>query len=270
MILTPEQIERYSRQLIIKEIGVSGQKKLSESSVLIIGMGGLGSPAAMYLTAAGVGTLGLADGDCVVRSNLQRQVIHNESGIGQRKTESARNFLHSLNSSVNFVCHDTYLDEENILETIKDYDFIIDASDRIENKFLINDACVIGKKPFSHGAVLQFGGQTMTYVPQKSPCYRCVFEDIPDVELPSCSQAGIIGMAGGIIGTVQALEAVKYLLGTGDLLTGRMLIFDGLEMKFRTAGFSNPNSACRVCGKNADIKNLSWYRSYHGGCNRER
>lgn len=258
MILTSEEIERYSRQLILNEIGYEGQEKLSKSKVLVIGVGGLGSPASMYLTAAGVGTIGIADGDIVSLSNLQRQVIHNESGLGKNKTDSAKSFLNSLNSNVNIITYDEFLNETNIIDIIKEYDFIIDASDKIENKFLINDACVIAKKPYVHGAILQFEGQLMTYVPGKSPCYRCVFEEVPDEKVLSCSQAGIIGMMSGIVGTLQALEAVKYILNMGELLTGRMLIINGLKMQFRIVKLSSSNNTCRVCSKNANIKDLSW------------
>lgn len=268
MVLNPNQIERYSRQLILSEVGVKGQKKLLDSKVLIIGVGALGSASSMYLTSVGVGTIGIIDGDNVELSNLQRQIIHSELDIGKKKVQSAKETLQNINPDVNIITYDTFVNDTNILNIIKDYDFIIDATDRIENKFLINDACVLAKKPFSHAGILQFTGQLMTYIPDKSPCYRCMFEDIPKDDLPNCSQVGVIGAVCGIIGNLQALECIKYLLNVGDLLTGKMLTFDGLSMKFRTINFK-PSKFCRVCGQNADIKELSWYREYNqNGCGR--
>lgn len=266
MILNQEQIERYSRQLILKEIGVKGQKKLLESKVLIIGLGALGSPIAMYLTSAGVGTLGIIDGDNIELSNLHRQIIHKNDNIGKSKVVSTEETLKSLNPDVNIIKYEYFADNSNILDIIKDYDFIVDATDHIENKFLINDACVLAKKPFSHGGVLQFTGQLMTYVPDESPCYRCMFEDIPTDDMPTCSQVGVIGAICGVIGSLQSLEVIKYLTGSGELLTGKMLIFDGLSMKFRTVNFKK-SSFCKVCGKNHEIKDLSWYENYKNlGC----
>lgn len=268
MVLNQEQIERYSRQLILKDIGVQGQKKLLESKVLIVGLGALGSPIAMYLASAGVGTLGLIDGDTIELSNLHRQIIHKDNNIGKSKVSSAENTLKSLNSNVNIVKYPYFADGSNILDIVKDYDFIVDATDRIENKFLINDACVLAKKPFSHGGVLQFNGQLMTYVPSESPCYRCMFEDIPSDDMPTCSQVGVVGAVCGVIGSLQSLEVIKYLTGSGELLTGRMLIFDGLSMKFRTVNFKK-SSFCKVCGKNHEITELSWYDKYKNlGCGR--
>lgn len=261
MVLNPNQIERYSRQLILKDVGVKGQKKLLDSKVLIIGMGALGSASSMYLASVGVGTLGIVDGDNVELSNLQRQVVHSESKIGKSKVESAKETLQGINSDVNVITYENFANDTNILEMVKDYDFIIDATDRIENKFLINDACVLAKKPFSHAGILQFTGQLMTYVPDVSPCYRCMFEDIPKEDLPNCSQVGVLGAVCGVIGNLQALECIKYLLGVGELLTGKMLTFDGLTMQFRMVKFKR-SKFCRVCGDSADIKELSWYREY--------
>jgi len=262
MILNPNQIERYSRQLILKEVGVKGQKRLLDSKVLIIGMGALGSPVSMYLASAGVGTIGIVDGDNVELSNLQRQIIHSELDISKNKVQSAKESLEELNPSINIIPYENYVDDTNILDIIKDYDFIVDATDRIENKFLINDACVIAQKPFSHAGILQFTGQLMTYVPNEGPCYRCMFEEIPSEDMPTCSQVGVIGALSGVIGTLQALETIKYLLNTGELLTSKMLTFDGLSMKFRTVNFK-PSKFCRVCGENADIKDLSWYKNFN-------
>jgi molybdopterin/thiamine biosynthesis adenylyltransferase len=261
MNLNSEQLNRYARQIIIKDIGTEGQQKLIESKVLVVGAGGLGSPCIMYLASAGVGTIGIADGDRVDITNLQRQVIHKADNVGMSKPQSAKEFINSLNCDVNAVIYNEFLTDLNILDIIKEYDFIVDCSDRLQNKFLVNDACVISEKPFCHAGVIKFSGQIMTYIPHESPCYRCIFEDIPEDE-NTAQQNGIIGMTAGIIGAMQAMEAVKYLTGAGNLLTGRMVIFDGLNMSFRTAEFKKPSEYCRVCGKNADIKSLSWYEKY--------
>lgn len=255
--MLPEELERYSRQMLISEIGRAGQEKLAQSRVLIIGAGGLGSPAAFYLTAAGVGTIGIADGDRVELSNLQRQILHNQSRIGRKKAESAAETLSALNPHIHIEPYPYFANEMNILELIQRYDFIVDASDQLKNKFLINDACVLGKKPFVHGGITGFGGQVMTYVPGKGPCYRCIFGDLPEEPMPA--PIPVIGMTAGIIGTIQAVETVKYLLGIGSPLIGKLLVFDGLSMQFRTVHFPKQSAHCRVCGKTPDIHDLSWY-----------
>ena len=217
MALTDEQLERYSRHIILREIGVRGQKKLLAAKVLIIGAGGLGAPAAMYLAAAGVGTIGIADCDNVELSNLQRQIIHKTADIGKPKVQSAA-------------------------ETIKE---------------LINDACVLGRKPFCHAGILRFEGQLMTYVPGQGPCYRCIFEAPPPKDaVPSCREAGVIGAMAGIIGSMQALEAVKYITGQGELLTGAMLVFDGLKMEWRRVKLPQHVPACPICGESPSITGL--------------
>ena len=248
-MFSPQEVERYSRHMLLKNVGVKGQKALLESKVLIIGAGGLGAPAALYLAAAGVGTIGLADDDKVELSNLQRQIIHKTKAVGSYKTESARQTIQEINPGVNVKTHPVRIQPDNIMDIIKEYDFIIDGTDNFPTKFMINDACVIAKKPFTHGGILRFEGQLMTYVPEKGPCYRCVFEEIPPEDaVPSCSQAGVMGAMGGIIGSLQALEVLKYLLKTGELLIGRMLVFDGLKMDFRTITCYSPNKTCKVCG----------------------
>lgn len=257
MKFTREELERYSRHIILKNVGAQGQKRLLSSKILVIGAGGLGAPALMYLAASGVGQLGIADGDKVELSNLQRQIIHKTRNVGISKTDSAVSMIQELNPNVKVVTYEMRMTAENIGNIIQDYDFIIDGTDNFSAKFLINDACVLYKKPFCHGGVRGFSGQLMTYVPGKGPCYRCIFEDIPpEGEIESCAQAGVLGSVPGIIGSLQALEAQKYITGAGDLLTGRMLIFDGLTMKFREAKFPNQNKFCRVCGENADIDAL--------------
>ena len=234
MILSDEQLERYSRHIILKGLGSKGQKKLLQSRILIVGAGGLGSPAAMYLASAGVGTIGIVDADRVDLSNLQRQIIHSTDDIGKEKVLSAKETINGLNPDVNVITYPFYLNSENILDVIKDYDFVIDGTDNFSAKFLINDACVIAEKPFCHAGILQFQGQLMTYVPGEGPCYRCIFpEPPPKGEVPSCREAGVIGVIAGVIGTLQATEAIKYLIGTGDLLNGYLLTYDALKMEFR-------------------------------------
>lgn len=252
--LTTEQIERYSRHLILKGVGVSGQKKLLDGKVLVIGAGGLGAPALLYLAAAGVGTIGIADADRVDLSNLQRQIIHTTADVGRLKADSAAEKIHALNPDVKVNVYHQYVQADGILDLIRDYDFIIDGTDNFPSKFLINDACVIAEKPFSHAGIIRFEGQTMTYVPGKGPCYRCVFRDLPPKDaIPSCSQAGVIGALAGIIGSIQAMEAIKYLLGAGELLTGKLLTLDALSMKFHTIELPDRDPDCPVCGDHPTI-----------------
>lgn len=255
---TNEQLERYSRHIILKDVGVKGQQKLLAAKVLIIGAGGLGSPAAMYLAAAGVGTLGLVDFDEVDLSNLQRQIIHTTKDVGKAKVESARETIAALNPDVRVKTYRERVSAANIGDIIKDedYDFIIDGVDNFPAKFLINDACVLRKKPFSHAGIIQFFGQTMTYVPGAGPCYRCVFNAPPPAgAAPTCREAGVLGVMGGIIGTIQATEALKYILGVGELLTGALLTFDAAAMEFRQVRLGT-NAKCRVCGEQPTIHEL--------------
>lgn len=255
MNFTEEQIERYSRHLILQNVGVEGQQKIMEGKVLVVGAGGLGSPVALYLAAAGVGTIGLIDGDVVDRTNLQRQVIHFTGDLNVPKVESAANKIKLINPEVKVNTYKTLLMPDNAFEIINDYDFIIDGTDNFPTKFMVNDACVMAQKPFSHGGILRFEGQTMTYVPG-SACYRCVFGGPPPKDaVPSCSQAGVLGSIAGMLGTIQATEALKFLVGTGDLLTNRMLIFDALKMKFGEVNFT-PNKNCKLCGEHPEIKTL--------------
>ena len=257
MALTDEQLARYSRHITLKEIGVRGQKKLLDAKVLIIGAGGLGAPAAMYLAAAGVGTIGIADRDKVELSNLQRQIIHSTNDVGKAKVQSAKETMNALNPDVNVVTYETRVTSENIADIIRDYDFVIDGADNFPTKFLINDACVLGRKPFCHAGILRFEGQLMTYVPDESPCYRCIFGAPPPKDaVPSCREAGVIGAMAGIIGAMQALEAVKYITGQGELLTGSMLVFDGLKMEWRKVKLPKRVAACPVCGDHPTITEL--------------
>lgn len=242
MSLTEEQIERYSRHILLQDVGGEGQEKILNSKVLIIGAGGLGAPAALYLAAAGVGTLGIIDGDVVDRSNLQRQVIHFTPDVGKAKVLSAKEKIAHINPDVKVNAIQDLFMAHNALDILKEYDFVIDGTDNFSAKFLINDACVMAQKPFSHGGILRFDGQTMTYVPG-SASYRCVFKEPPPANaVPTCSQAGVLGAIAGMLGTIQAAEALKFILGKGELLTNRLLIFDALTMRFRTVNVKpNPD-----------------------------
>jgi molybdopterin-synthase adenylyltransferase len=255
-MLTESQIERYSRHIILKEVGGKGQKKLLDGKVLIIGAGGLGAPVALYLAAAGVGTIGIADADNVDLSNLQRQVIHFTADIGKPKVESAREKIEAINPDVNVITYKEWVNAANISGIIAEYDFIIDGTDNFAAKFLINDACVLAGKPYSHGGILQFVGQTITVLPGQSPCYRCLFPAPPPKDaIPTCSQAGVIGVLPGVIGSIQATEAIKFLLGKGKLLVGRILMYDALDMVFRDVAIKR-NSSCPICGEHPTITEL--------------
>ncbi|MGN1142118.1 MAG: HesA/MoeB/ThiF family protein [Oliverpabstia sp.] len=260
MAFSNEQLERYSRHIILKEVGVKGQKKLLNGKVLIIGTGGLGAPAAMYLAAAGIGTIGIADADEVELSNLQRQIIHGTEDLGKAKVQSAKETIERMNPDVTVHTYRTFVDSKNILELIKEYDFIIDGTDNFPAKFLINDACVMAGKPFSHAGIIRFKGQLMTYVPGQGPCYRCVFKNPPPKDaVPTCKQAGVIGAMGGVIGSLQAMEAIKYILGVGDLLTGYLLTYDALTMEFRKVKLPKHVPDCPICGEHSTITELIDY-----------
>lgn len=261
MNFTNEQLERYSRHIILKEVGAKGQQKLLNSRVLIIGTGGLGAPAAVFLAAAGIGTIGLVDFDAVELSNLQRQIIHLTKDVGKPKVISGKETINEMNPDVDVVTYQEWINSQNITDIIKDqdYDFIIDGTDNFPAKFLINDACVLAGKPFSHAGIIKFTGQTMTYLPGKGPCYRCIFHAPPPPDaVPTCKQAGVLGVMGGIIGTIQATEAVKYILGVGELLNGYLLTYDALKMDFRKVKLGL-NKNCQICGDNPTIRELIDY-----------
>jgi molybdopterin-synthase adenylyltransferase len=258
MEFTEDQIQRYSRHIILQNVGVEGQQKIMEGKVLIVGAGGLGSPVALYLAAAGVGTIGIIDGDVVDTTNLQRQVIHFTADVNKPKVISAREKILQINPDVNVITYQELLTSGNIKDIISKFDFIVDGTDNFPVKFLINDACVLGGKPFSHGGILRFEGQTMTYTPGNA-CYRCVFRNPPPPDsVPTCSQAGVLGSVAGILGTIQATEVLKYLTGTGELLTNRLLMFQALTMEFRTTKFKR-NDKCPVCGSHPVITQLIDY-----------
>lgn len=253
---TEDQLERYSRHIILKDVGVEGQSKIMEARVLIIGAGGLGSPAALYLAAAGIGTIGLVDSDVVDLSNLQRQVIHFTSDVDKPKVDSARDKINALNPDVKVKTYHEMALAANIRDIIREYDFVIDGTDNFAAKFLINDACVMEQVPFSHGGILRFMGQTMTVVPGESACYRCVFNAPPPAgSVPTCSEAGVLGAVAGILGTIQATETLKFVTGSGKLLTGSLLFFDALDMEFKKVGVKK-NPDCAICGDNPTITEL--------------
>lgn len=248
--LNPQQSQRYSRHLRIPEIGVDGQQKLLDSKVLLVGAGGLGSPAGLYLAAAGVGTIGVIDDDIVDASNLQRQVLHRTHDIGSPKVESARRTMEALNPDVHVVMHPVRLTHENVDEIFANYALIVDGSDSFETRFIVNDACVRLRIPQVHGSIFRFDGQITTFDPRQdeSPCYRCLFPTPPPPELaPNCAVAGVLGVLPGVVGTIQATEAIKMLLGIGEPLVGRLLMYDALSMSFRTLKVRR-DAKCPACG----------------------
>lgn len=262
MNLRDDQIERYSRQILLPDVGGKGQEKLLKAKVLIVGAGGLGSPVAMYLACAGVGRIGVVDSDKVELNNLQRQILHTSADVGHLKVESAKETLININPDVEVVTYHLRLSSENIMEVIKDYDIIVDGSDNFPTRYLVNDACVLSGKPLSHGGIFRFDGQLITIMPNQSPCYRCLFPEPPPPGLvPSCQEAGILGAVAGVIGVLQANEVLKYILGIGELLLGKLLVFNALESTFRKVRVpKDPN--CPVCGDNPTIKELIDYEEF--------
>ena len=256
MALTEQQIERYSRHIVLEQIGGAGQEKLLSSKVLIVGVGGLGSPASLYLAAAGVGTIGIVDAGRVDLPNLQRQVIHHTDDVGVEKVMSAEAKMRAINPDVSVRTYQTRVSAENISTIIRQYDFVIDGTDNFAAKFLINDACYFEKVPFSHAGVLRFDGQLITVLPGQTTCYRCIFHSPPPAGVvPSCSEAGVLGALAGIIGLLQATEAIKFLLGIGDLLTNTLLVYNALEIRFYKVKL-NRNPKCPLCGSNPEITEL--------------
>lgn len=265
MELTDEQIQRYSRHIILSEVGGKGQKKLAQAKVLIIGAGGLGSPAAMYLAAAGVGTLGLVDGDVVDLSNLQRQILHTTAAVGMPKVESGRKTLVALNPELTIKTYQEHVTADNVMRFLPDYDIILDGSDNFSTRFLINDACYFAKKTLVSGSIFRFEGQLTTIKPQEGyPCYRCLYPEPPPAGLvPNCQEAGVLGVLAGTIGVLQAAEAIKEILSLGETLADKLLIYDALDMKFRKV--SRPKDpACPLCGSNPSIRDLN--RDYNVSC----
>ncbi|MBN4049184.1 molybdopterin-synthase adenylyltransferase MoeB [archaeon AH-315-M20] len=262
--LTEEEQIRYSRQLILPEVGKEGQEKLKEAKVLIVGAGGLGSPAAIYIAAAGVGTIGIVDFDEVEISNLQRQILYTEEDIGKEKTTIAKNNIKKINKNININIYNEKLTSENALGMIKSYDVVIDGSDNFPTRYLVNDACVLLNKPNCYGSIFRFDGQSSVFNYNDGPCYRCLFPNPPPRDaIPSCAEAGVLGVLPGVIGTIQATETIKIILGKGDILSGRYLVYNALSMKFKELKLSK-NKNCLVCGENPTIKELIDYEEFCG------
>ena len=259
---TPEQLIRYSWHFLLSEVGEEGQAKLLKAKVLMVGAGGLGCPSAYYLAAAGVGTLGIIDNDVVDISNLQRQILHTNDRVGKPKVESAKLTLEGLNPDVKVIPYQEKLTSSNIMEIIKDYDIVVDGSDNFPTRYLVNDACILTKTPNVHGSIFQFDGQATVFYPGKGPCYRCLYPEPPPADMaPSCAEAGVLGVLPGLIGTIEALEAIKLILGKGDSLIGRLLCFNTLTMEITTLNLRrDPN--CPMCGDHPTIHELIDYEEF--------
>jgi molybdopterin/thiamine biosynthesis adenylyltransferase len=259
-----EQIRRYSRHIILPEIGGLGQTKLLEAKVLLVGAGGLGSPAAFYLAAAGVGTLGIIDADVVDLSNLQRQILHTTADVGRPKIVSAQEALQALNPDVNVQTYHELLHSSNAFDIIEGYDVIVDGCDNFPTRYLVNDACVMANIPNVHGSIFRFEGQATVFKPHEGPCYRCLYpEPPPPGMVPSCQEGGVLGVLPGIIGTIQAIETIKLILGIGKTLIGRLLMYDALKMAFRELRLRR-DPACPLCGENPSIRELIDYEQFCG------
>ncbi len=262
--LSPQEVQRYSRHLIMPEVGVEGQKRLKASSVLLIGAGGLGSPLGLYLAAAGVGRIGLVDFDVVDFSNLQRQVMHGTPDVGRPKLQSARDRLAAINPEVKLDLYETHIKSDNALDLIRPYDVVIDGTDNFPTRYLVNDACVLLGKPNVYGSIFRFDGQASVFYPGLGPCYRCLYpEPPPPGEVPSCAEGGVLGILPGLIGCIQATEAIKILLGRGSPLVGRLLLYDALQMSFREFRVRR-NPKCPVCGDSPTIRQLIDYEEFCG------
>jgi sulfur-carrier protein adenylyltransferase/sulfurtransferase len=262
--LTQDDLTRYSRHLILPEVGVEGQRKLKAARVLCVGTGGLGSPLALYLAAAGVGTLGLVDFDVVDASNLQRQIIHSTADIGRKKLDSAEEKLKALNPFLNVVKHETMLSSANALDILKDYDVVADGTDNFPTRYLVNDACVLLGKPNAYGSIFRFEGQASVFAAKDGPCYRCLYPEPPPPGLvPSCAEGGVLGILPGLIGVIQATEAIKLILGIGEPLIGRLLLVDALKLRFRELKLRK-NPDCPVCGTHPTVTKLIDYEQFCG------
>ncbi len=267
--LTVEEVRRYSRHLIIPDVAMAGQKRLKNARVLAIGAGGLGSPVLMYLAAAGVGTLGIVEFDTVDESNLQRQIIHGQSDIGRSKAQSARDSIREINPLVKVVLHEVRLDNDNVFEIFSQYDLIVDGTDNFATRYLVNDACVLLGKPYVWGSIYRFDGQASVFWAENGPCYRCLYpEPPPPGMVPSCAEGGVLGVLCASIGSIQATEAIKLLTGVGESLIGRLMIYDALEMSYRTVKIRK-DPECPICGKNPTITELIDYETFCGAVSDE-
>ena len=267
--LTVDEVRRYSRHLIIPDVGMTGQKRLKNAKVLCVGAGGLGSPALLYLAAAGVGTLGVVDFDVVDESNLQRQVIHGQSDIGRSKAESARDSIREINPYVNVIVHKERLDSDNAMQIFADYDLIVDGTDNFATRYLVNDACVLLGKPYVWGSIYRFDGQASVFWADHGPCYRCLYpEPPPPGMVPSCAEGGVLGVLCASIGSIQVTEAIKVITGIGDPLVGRLMIYDALDMTYRSVKVRK-DPECPVCGKNPTVTELIDYEEFCGAVSEE-
>ena len=267
--LTVDEVRRYSRHLIIPDVGMTGQKRLKNAKVLCVGAGGLGSPALLYLAAAGVGTLGVVDFDVVDESNLQRQVIHGQSDIGRSKAESARDSIREINPYVNVIVHQERLDSDNAMQIFADYDLIVDGTDNFATRYLVNDACVLLGKPYVWGSIYRFDGQASVFWAEYGPCYRCLYpEPPPPGMVPSCAEGGVLGVLCASIGSIQVNEAIKLIAGIGEPLAGRLMIYDALEMTYRSVKVRK-DPECPVCGKNPTVTELIDYEEFCGAVSEE-
>ncbi len=261
-ILSQDQMSRYARHLTLPEVGEEGQLKLLQSKILLIGAGGLGCPTAIYLAAAGVGTLGIVDFDQVDLTNLQRQILHTEADVGRPKTDSARRAIAGINSQVRVIPHAVKISRDNVMEILKEYDIVVNGCDNFPTRYLLNDACVFTKRPMVDGSIFRFEGQVTIYSPGKGPCYRCLYPEPPPPDMaPSCAEGGVLGVLPGIIGSIQAVEAIKLVLGKGEPLIGRLLMYDALSQKFREMKVRR-DPACPVCGERPTIKELIDYEGF--------
>jgi adenylyltransferase/sulfurtransferase len=264
MSFKEEQIYRYSRHILLPEVGGVGQKKLLDSRVLILGAGGLGSPSALYLAAAGVGTLGIVDFDTVDMSNLQRQILHDVTTVGQPKTGSAKKRIGGINPDVNVIEINEKLTSQNIMRILEGFDIVVDGCDNFPTRYLVNDACVMTKKTNVHGSILRFDGQVTVFKGPDGPCYRCIYPEPPPPGLvPSCQEAGVLGVLPGVVGTLQAVEVIKQILGIGDPLVGKLLLYNALDTEFRTVKLRK-DPKCPVCGENPTVTELIDYEQFCG------
>jgi molybdopterin/thiamine biosynthesis adenylyltransferase/rhodanese-related sulfurtransferase len=267
--LSVDEVKRYSRHLIIPDVGMTGQKRLKNAKVLVVGAGGLGSPALLYLAAAGVGTLGIVDFDVVDESNLQRQIIHGVSDVGKSKAQSARDSIREVNPYVNVVLHEERLDSDNVMGIFEPYDLIVDGTDNFATRYLVNDACVLLHKPYVWGSIYRFDGQASVFWADYGPCYRCLYpEPPPPGMVPSCAEGGVLGVLCASIGSIQVNEAIKLITGIGEPLAGRLMIYDALEMTYRTVKV-NKDPECAVCGKNPTVTELIDYDAFCGAISEE-
>ncbi len=267
--LTVDEVRRYSRHLIIPDVGMTGQKRLKNARVLCVGAGGLGSPALLYLAAAGVGTLGIVDFDVVDESNLQRQIIHGQSDVGRPKAESARDSIREINPNVTVIVHEERLDSDNAMQIFSGYDLIVDGTDNFATRYLVNDACVLLGKPYVWGSIYRFDGQASVFWAEHGPCYRCLYpEPPPPGMVPSCAEGGVLGVLCGSIGSIQVTEAIKVITGIGEPLVGRLMIYDALEMTYRSVKVRK-DPECPVCGKNPTVTELIDYEEFCGAVSEE-